>query len=229
MLVALVVVLVGLLVLLAVRQGRIEDEQRAKHVAVQAQPPSATVPTATVELPPKGFSLADVLGKAKHDVDRVLGNGEQLDDGPWNYGFGKVGVLVVFEAGRAVFVSVTAPGFRNTDADRAAVLSWMQAPPDVDFDQTHKEFGFGVWAPGAQARQFERRKLAEAVSVHLQSSGIGLASATYTRLEVAFFSADSCTRATLAELARKYSLKYNSFDSVECLPMGANFLILQLP
>src|ERR1043165_2171128 len=157
--------------------------------ASPAAPPSASAPPspkATAELPAKGFRLADVLGKTKRDVDRALGHGEQLDDGPWQYdGFGKVGLLVVFEAGHAVFVSVQAPEFHNSDADRAAVLAWMEAPDDVEFDQTHNfDFELGVWAPGAQDRQLARRALAEKVTEGLKSSVGGFASANYTWMEV---------------------------------------------
>lgn len=245
MLVASVVVLAGLLIFFAVRQqGHIEEPGRASRAAIPAPEsvapapdpapatPAAPAPAAiaTVELPPKGFSIADVLGKTKRDVDRALGHGEQLEDGPWDYGFGKVAVLVAFEAGRAVFVSVTAPEFHNTETDRTAVLAWMQAPPGSDFDHTHNfDFELGIWAPGAQDRQLVRRAVAEAVTDGLRSSGGGgTAAANYTRLEVSLPNESSCTRAVLAELVRKHALKSAGFESLECLTMSANPPILQL-
>lgn len=198
----------------------------------QITPPSPPTSRATVELPPKGFVLSDVLGKTKRDVDRALGRGEQLEDGPWNYGLGKVAVLVVFEAGRAVFVSVTAPEFHNTDADRAAVLRWMQTPAGADFDHTHNfDFELGVWAPGAQDRQLTRRAIAENVTENLRVSGEfggGTASANYTRLEVSLPDGNRCTRGVLANLARKYDLKSAGFDSLECMTVSPGSPVLQL-
>lgn len=185
-------------------------------------PPAASgppAPTATVELPPRGFTLADVLGKPKREVDRALGHNEQLEDGPWQYdGFGKVGVLVVYEAGRAVFVSVQAPEFHNSAADRAAVLAWMQAPDDVDLDHTQNfDFELGVWAPGAQDRQLARRALAQRVTDGLKSSVGGFASSTYTWLEVTLHNPDACTQAFLGRIAKVYELKSAGFDVMECV------------
>jgi hypothetical protein len=175
--------------------------------------PAALPPKATIELPAKGFKLVDVLGKTKRDVDRVLGHGEQLEDGPWQYdGFGKVGVLVVFEVGHAVFVSVSPPEFHNSSADRAAVLAWMQAPDDVEFDHTHNfDFELGVWAPGAQGRQLARRALAEKVTEGLKSSVGGFASANYTWMEVSLRDPDTCTRKSLSRIAQTYNVKSAGF------------------
>jgi hypothetical protein len=183
------------------------------------QASATAAPKATVELPATGFRLADVLGKTKRDVDRALGHGDQLEDGPWQYdGFGKVGLLVVFEAGHAVFVAVQAPEFHNSDADRAAVLAWMQTPNDVDFDRTHNfDFELGVWTAGAQDRQLARRALAVTVTEGLKSSLGGYASANYTWLEVSLRDPDTCTRASLGRIAKTYDLKSAGFDVMECL------------
>lgn len=219
-------------------------EQRRAHWAAvvaalreagpDAQVPAAAPapPRATVELPPQGFALGDVIGKTKRGVDQALGHGKQLEDGPWSYNVGKVSVLVVFEGGRAVFVSVQAPEFHGTDADRAAVLAWIQAPPDADLDSTHNfNFELGVWATGAQERQLARRDVAHAVTEGLRAAGgfgAGTASANYTRLEVSLQDDDSCTRAVLAGIARKYDLKGAGFDSMECTTMSQRAQVLQL-
>lgn len=178
---------------------------------------AARPPTSAVELPPKGFELGAVLGKAKAAVDKVLGKSTQLDDGPWLYdGFPGVALHVVFEANLAVYVSVAAPGFHNTDADRATVLAWMHAPADIDFDRTTKfDFELGVWTPGAQARQLHRRELAQAITTQLKAEG-GLAAANYTHLEVTLTQPDRCTRDRLGRLAREHELKAAGFDTLEC-------------
>ena len=196
------------------------DVSAASATAPPAPPaPTPTSPNANVELPAKGFKLADILGKTKRDVDRVLGHGEQLEDGPWQYdGFGKVGVLVVFEANHAVFVSVQAPEFHNASADRAAVLAWMQAPDDVEFDHTHNfDFELGVWAPGAQDRQLGRRALAEKITEGLKSSIGGFASANYTWMEVSLREPDACTRSSLRQIAKAYNVKSAGFEMLECM------------
>ncbi len=203
-----------------------------KVINTQAERTPEPSPRATVDLPPKGFVLADVLGKTKREVDLALGHGNQLEDGPWNYDFGKVSVVVVFEAGRAAFVSVTAPDFHNTNADRAAVLAWMNASPDADFDHMHNfNFELGIWSPGAQDRQLARREVAKTVTERLRESGgfgYGTVAANYTRLEVSLRDEDSCTRATLVELSRKYNLKSAGFESLECMTMSRASPVLQL-
>lgn len=196
---------------------KVESEASPAMSSLSSSVPTA-LPRATVELPPKGFKLADVLGKAKRDVDRALGHGKQLDDGPWDYGFGKVAVAVVFEAGHAVFVSVAAPEFHNTEADRTVVLAWMQATDGVEFDHTHNfDFELGVWAPGAQDRQLARDAVAEQVTEGLKSSVGGFASANYTWMEVSLQDLDTCSRAVLGQIARAYDLKNAGFEVMECV------------
>ncbi len=125
--------------------------------------------------------------------------------------------MVVFEAGKAAFLSVTAPGFTNSTADREAVLRWMNAPDTVDFDRTHNfTFELGVWAPGAQARQFQRRQVALAVADTLPAE-FSSASSNYTWLAVMPRQGSDCSRKAVQNLIKNHKeLKSSGFEIVEC-------------
>jgi hypothetical protein len=204
----------------------------------------------TSKLPPKGFVLADVLGKTKLEVDQVLGHGEpldadlvpwdgkteldlapksdaQLEGGPLSYDLEYVPVVVAFEAGRAVFVAVVVPGFHDADVERAAVLAWMHAPRDMDIDRTRSDVSLGVWVPGAQDRQVARLDLAKTVTESLRSSGVGTAVANFTRLEISA-PAGSCTQETLEELAHEYPLRRAHFETLKCMTMESGGPVLHL-
>ena len=173
-----------------------------------------------MELPGKGFDVTHVLGHTKADVDKELGHAQQLEDGPWLYdGFGNVAVTVLFDSGKAAYLSVAAPEFHRTPADLAAVQQWMHAPPDADYDHLNSfESEVIVWAPGMQDRQAKRRELAQQLTETLEPSQAS-ASANGTDLEVSA-APGHCDRGVLRKLMKSSggaaALKALGFAVMEC-------------
>ena len=115
----------------------------------------------------------NVLGHMKPDVDKELGHGEQLDDGPWSYDrFEGVGVSVLFDQDKAALVAVEPTGFHGAAADLDAVRVWMHVPADADYDHVHNfDFVIGIWAPRMQERQLRRREFAKEMTAKWNRQG----------------------------------------------------------
>lgn len=153
----------------------------------------------SVELPAKGFNVADVLGEDVAQVERILGTAEKLDDGRIYDGFARTAVMVMFEQNKAAMVEITAPGFSDTEANRAAVLAWAGATKE---EALSSRSGVEIWTPGARNRYERRKTIGYSLGEFLNRTGAGGGHATgelATVMLVRPAYKRPCNRTTLAE------------------------------
>lgn len=206
------------------------DPPNQATVAMKSPVPVDAFQRATVELPANGFNISAVLGADRKSVDKLLGHSEVMDDGGVMYdAFDKVALVVTFEYAKAALVTITANGYHDTDADRAAVFAWVHAPKDIDVDKTYAgakdaNFQIGLWLPGAQARQEERRAIAHNVNAFVRANNpAATVSASRTRLTVSPAVDDkTCDQRSLATLrdglkSINVDLEKSGFEAMECL------------